>query len=171
MPILFPNPVHIAVSVEDAKGEEILLMASDDGFVYEMDSGVSFDGAAIDAVLRLPFTNLASPTQNKRFLKAIFELDAAPNTHLQFNADFSYGDPDLPTHGEQNFTISGAGTFWDSSDWNEFYWSSQIEGVAEAHLEGFGTNLSMVVLSSSALSPPHALHGVTLHWSPRGLNR
>ena len=170
MPILFPDPVHIAVSLEDAQGEEILLMSGEGGFVYEMDSGASFDGAAIDAVLRLPFTNLASPTQNKRFLKAIFELDAAPNTHLQFNADFSYGDPDLPTHGEQDFTISGAGTFWGMSDWNAFYWSSQIEGVAEAHLEGFGTNLSIVILSSSALTP-HALHGVTLHWSPRGLNR
>ena len=171
MPIQLPFSVQRAASIEDSLGEEMLLITGDDGYVYEMDAGVSFDGDAIDAYLRLPFVNLGSPTQNKRFIKATIEVDAEPNTDLQFTADFSYGNPDLPAHDEQAFEVSGAGAFWDTIAWNDFYWSSQIEGIAEAHLDGLGTNLSMVIMSSSDTLIPHSLHGVTLHWSPRGLKR
>ena len=37
------------------------LSAVDDGFVYEMNRGTSFDGAAIDSYIRFPFTAAGSP--------------------------------------------------------------------------------------------------------------
>lgn len=163
--------VRCATSAEDTDGTEVLLVGGDDGYVYRLDRGTSFDGSAVTAYIRLAFYHLGSPTQIKRFHKATIETTAEPDTDLFVNADYSYGNPDATSAVEQEFDISGAGGFWDEANWNEFYWDAQIVGTAEARIPGRGTNVSLAISSELTWAEPHTIHGVTLHFSPRALRR
>jgi hypothetical protein len=114
---------------------------------------------------------VGAPTQNKRWHKATLEIDAAPNTNILVSAEFSYGDSNLPAAQDIAFAVRGGGGFWNEAFWNEFYWSSSVEGLAEAHLDGLGTNISVAVSGASTYEQPHTIHGLTLHFSPRALQR
>lgn len=163
--------VYAICSSEDSSGDEIMFFGSDDGYVYQIDSGTSYDGSAVSAYLRLPFNHIGTPTQNKRFHKATLEIDASPSAVLGVLADFSYAHEDLPESVQQDFTVTGGGAFWDESTWDEFYWDSSVEGLAEAYIDGFGKNVSIAIVSSATYEDPHTIHGVTLHYSSRGLAR
>lgn len=152
-------------------GGEILLFGSDDGFVYQLDAGTSLDGATLDGFLRLPFYNLKSPAMNKQWKKTTVEMDATATTILGLVAAFDYGDPDSPPELEQQFDVQGGGGFWDESTWNDFYWSTAVNGRAEAYIDGFGANCSLTIFYSGIYQVPHTLQAVTYNYAQRGLVR
>jgi len=163
--------VYAACSAEDASGNEVLFFGSDDGYVYQLDSGTSFDGAAIPAFLRLPFNHLGNPTYDTRFHKATLEVDAATGTEIAVIAEFSYADDDVPPLESLAFSVQGGGGFWDEDNWDEFVWSAAVEGLAEVHIDGIGRNISIGVISNAIYEEPHTVHGLTLHYSFRKLRR
>jgi hypothetical protein len=179
-------------------GREVLFFGASNGFVYQADSGTSFDGGSVEAYLRLPFNHLGSPTYYKRFHKVSLESDAGPGARFSIQAEFSYGDADQPTGGtfvspgvtQQGWIFDrtewgwtwpgvdqgaledqGVGGFWDESNWDEFYWSSPIEGVVEVPIRGYGKNMSVSVVSDGTYAAAHTIHGLTIHYTPRRLAR
>lgn len=171
MPFDLGKVVSCCCSAEDNDGNEVMFFGSTDGYVYQLDSGTSFDGAEVDAYLHLPFNHVGSPTQNKRWHKATLEVDATPDTEIGLLAEFAYASDEQPSETLQTFDVSGGGGFWDETNWDEFYWSAPVEGLAECHIDGFGPNCSITVVSGQAYVDPHTLHGLTLHFSYRGLKR
>ncbi len=164
--------VEVICSAEDSSGDEVIYFGTNDGWVMQMDRGTSFDGSAISAFIRLPFNHIGSPTQNKRWHKATLEADVAATTSLSFTVEYGYANPHQPPSIEQSFSVTGSGGFWDESDdWDDFYWDSAAEGTAEANIDGFGTNMSLAIISEATYEEPHTLHGLTLHFSYRGLAR
>lgn len=158
-------------SGKDGDGDEILLVGDDEGMVYELDAGTSFDGEEVQAYLRLPFNHVGSPAQNKRWTKASLEVDCGPDTTLGLTAEFSYANPDQPLGQEQLFSLSGSGGFWEEMNWDDFYWSSPVEGTAEAPIDGIGRNISIAVISNAVYEAPHILHGLILGFTYRGVTR
>jgi len=173
MPIHLGMAVRCVCSGEDSVGEDVIFFGSDDGYVYQMDSGNNFDGEEITAYLRLPFNNLKSPQHYKRFLRATLELDAGSNESLTlyFVPEFSYGNRAIPVSGEIFGDVDGGGGYWDEAIWDEFYYDSQIIGEAEARIDGSGLNMSMLIRSVSTYETPHILYGVLLRYIKRGLRR
>ena len=173
MPMYMPLIVRCAYSCEDANGDEVVYFGSDDGYVYSLGTGNNFDGDEIEYLLRLPFWHLGSPNHNKRFHKAILELDPSTSgtTTLNINADFSYGNPDQPSIDAQTFTVTGGGGFWNTALWNQFYWGATVEGQAEAYIEGEGLNISIGLGGTIAAEEPHTITGNTYYYSPRRLKR
>lgn len=158
-------------SSEDGDGDEIMFFGDADGWVYQLDSGTSFDGLLVDAYIRLPFNHVGSPQMNKRWHKATLEVDAPADASIGMTAEFSYGDPDAPQVGSQSFTVRSGGGFWDEDTWNQFQWSAPVEGQAEAVIDGLGKNVSIVIASSAIYEMPHTIQGITLNFSPRGFVR
>ena len=163
--------IYAICSSEDSDGNEVMFFGSDDGYVYEIDAGTSFDGSSVAAYMRLPFNHVGTPTQNKRWHKATLEVDAQPSAVIGVVADFSYASSELPQSPQLDFTVDGGGAFWDEDVWDEFFWSSPVEGLAEADIDGFGKNVSLAIISDVTYEDPHTIHGITLHYSPRGLAR
>lgn len=162
-------------SFEMATGERVFF-GSTDGYVYEADKGYSFDGDPIPFSLRLPFNHERAPQTLKRWHKVTVECQAIPTATIQVAADFDYGDPfevgSTPQSvAAQVFTVTGGGGVWDISNWNQFYWSGATEGLMEAHLDGVGRNMSLLIAGSTADEPPHLLQGLTLFFTVRGLQR
>lgn len=159
-------------SGEAANGDEVLLMGSSDGWVYEIDKGTSFDGSAIEAYIRTSFLNQGFPNREKRYHRARIEGQAGlNNSALSVTADFGYGNPDQPPAVETLFTFFGGGGFWDEAFWDEFFWDSQVEGQAYADLNGIGENISIVIASNSATEAPGTLSTITVPYSLRRVLR
>lgn len=158
-------------SGEDAAGKEILFFGSNDGFVYQMDKGTSANGEAITSYIRLPFNHVGSPTNDKRWHKASIEVDVESRARLSITYICSYGDTSLPQSSEKEFLVHGGGGLWNEAIWNEFRWSSPIEGTANIYLDGIGQNISLVIISESNYHEPHTIHGVSLHYNYRRLVR
>lgn len=170
----YGKTVYCCCSGEDANGGEELFIGSDDGYIYQLDSGPSFDGEAVEGYLRLPFNHLKSPAYDKDFLKAVLELDAPAGierTLLEFTPEFSYGNSDIPISVTGEFTVSSGGGYFDFDNYLTFYWDEQIVGEATADIDGFGRNMGMLIRTENTYAEPHTIQAATLHYIVRGLGR
>ena len=155
----------------DDAGEEVIIFGSDDGMVYEMDVGTSFDGAVIQAYHRMTWDNDGTPNRNKQYKKSHLKLDADPSVQIFASALFSGGDTDRDATPELAFDVDGGGGIYNQDAWNQFYWSSRLVGKAEVPTEGVGTDISLAVLSESAYEGVHTLHAIQHYYAPRGIDR
>lgn len=156
---------------ERADGTEIVVVGADDGYVYHMNQGNSFDGEPIEAALQLHFNSLKSPRQRKRFRKAVFEIDTPAAFDMRANLLFDYAGYDQAQHIEEVADITGNLGLWGVDDWGTFKWGGQYLSEGEIDITGSGRALSVLLYTTSADTPPFELNGMTLHYSPRRLVR
>lgn len=164
------NPTCFA-SCEDATGKDVVFFGADNGFIYQADKGSSFDGAAIESYLRMPFNNISSPRMRKRFNRAIMDMSAAAYAAIRFQPEFSYGDPDVATHRLQTGEVVGGGGYWDVSLWDNFFYDAKLVSSPEFSIEGRGLNMALLFYSSSAKDLGHILQGMIIHFSITRLQR
>lgn len=169
MPLDFGKNITCVVSAETENNIEKIWFGADDGFVYQMDKGRSFDGNAIAYHLRLPFNHMGGPQILKRWHKAVIEYDADSSINLKIAGEVDYADPNEPPLVEQNVGAPGGGGFWDSVNWDQFYWSSPVEGKMEVYIDAVGKSMSLLLGGEEADEEPHVLQGLTLFFSVRGM--
>lgn len=171
MPIRLPSAVSCACAgeIEDGKGERIFV-GSDDGFVYEMESGTSFDGAPVSAYIRLAWNAERAPSVEKRFHSARIETDSpSPMTvgvdyHVDFNATDNLDGPltsYLVAAGSPDLTPAGAA--FASVDW-------QLAAAGEIRIDdlaGLGRTLALTIVTEHTAEQPHTLTALTLNYSAR----
>ncbi len=167
----FPVDIFCTFSGEDIEGNEVMYFGGSDGYVYRNDSGTSFDGAVIPAYMRLAYYHYKTPQIRKRFRKltAGLNLDATPETNLKIITDFDYGGVETPQSRPQDAAIYGGGSLWGIGVWGEFQWSGQAVGEAEAYIDGYGKNMSILISSESATEPAHIIHSLTITYSALGV--
>jgi hypothetical protein len=170
MDLDYSKTVRCIVSGEDANGDEQIFFGSDDGYIYELNAGTSFDGSAVTAFLRTPYNHFSTPRVWKRFHQITLEMNSgvSPDIELEFAPEFSYSDPNTPSETPQDFTVAGGGGFWDSAIWNQFYWGGQVVGTLEGYLDGIGYNMSLLINSSATYESPHTIHGAIVNYAPKG---
>lgn len=159
--------VACTCSGTDTNNNEILLIGDNSGMVYQLDKGTSADGEIITAHMRLPFNHVGSPSQEKRWHKATLEIDGSSQTTISVTYSISYGNIEMPESYEQKFAVHGGGGLWNEAVWDNFYWSSPVEGQSDVFIDGIGPNLSLVIISESNYSIPHTLTGITLFFNYR----
>lgn len=165
----FQYPVNVTCicSGEDSTGKDVVFFGADNGYVYQADKGSSFDGADIEAYLRMPFNNINSPRVIKRYRKAVLEMTSTAYTSIRFQPDFSYGDPDISSHALQTVTTQGAGGYWDVDTWGEFFYDSKTVNTPEFDITGSGLNMGLIFYSKSDIDLGHVLQGILVNYTPR----
>lgn len=170
-------------TAELSDGTEGMFIGAEDGFVYRLDSGTSFDGEAVRAFVMTPFNPLGSALVEKRLHKITVELEAQPETHIGITAQYNYGDGLQPVSGKQafmvmggredlDFVIQGGGGSWNAVNWNEFFWSAPLEAQAEAFIDGMGKTVSVIFAAlSDPLEAAHVLQAYIIHYSKRKMTR
>lgn len=172
MPLDLPITAYCAWSSDGLDGaDDTQLVGAVDGFVYEMDAGIDFDGAELDAMVRLAFFSDGRPRINKRWHSAHLEIDGGAQATIKVTAESSYGAPTNPPAEATDFSIRGSGGFWDTAIWDQFYWSAQVVGQGNARIDTAGANISLAIRSTSTGEPAHTLSVMTLHYTDRGLVR
>lgn len=174
MPVQFDHRVEVACTGEDPTGREIMFFGSEDGKVFQMDSGATFDGTNVLGVLRLAFNHFKSPSQRKQYRRLIAHITTEEGS-ASFNvrADFDFAKPDVPSGQSFASGVLGptGGGLWDAAIWDDFDWDAAYYAEADVKLQGLGKNVSIAFISDGSDVGTHTIHSVALHFSPRRLVR
>ncbi len=175
----FPEPMYFDLgktvqcisSNESVDDVERVFFGSSDGYVYQLDKGISFDGEPIEAFCQLPYTSLKNPQALKRVYKIEMEVVAAGGSDIGIAADYDYAGSEQDNSSQTSVEAQGTGGLWGVANWGEFYWSAPSENTLEAYVDGQGRNVSTIAYTNSHLIAPYELRGATIHYGERGLHR
>jgi len=167
MPVQFPNPVTCMVEGEKPDGSETAFFGSDNGFVYRLDAGTSFDGAEISANLVLVFNAIGSPRVLKRFRRGSLEITGTGYAEFAFSYDLAYGSPDIAQNFELPYTTNLVASFWDQVFWDNFVFDGRTLAPSEVEMRGTGENIAVRIASISAIYQPFTVNSVILHYTMR----
>lgn len=165
--------VRCTYSGEGPVGTEVVYFGSDDGYVYQLERGFTFDGGPVPFVCRPAFINFGPgmAEYKKRYKKLVVEADTVGAATVFISPDFEYSDPDTPFHPSTEVAILGGGGYWDSATWDESRWSSATTFTADVYIDGVARNISVTVSGEAVNEPPHILNSLLIHYSPRSRRR
>lgn len=163
------NVVH---SGEDLDGREHVYAGdTEDGLVYRLEHGTSFDGRPIEALGTTVFNFLEGVEQRKRFKKVQVEVDTRESVDMQIRVELDYSSPEAPAAFPHHLLSSGGDGYYDMSYFSNLLWSDEEQGMTDHYLQGVGRNVAISVYSKSDKEMPHVLSTAVFHWSPRGKRR
>lgn len=167
MPVYYPNPVKCWTEGESSGGAEVSFFGSDNGYVYQMETGPDFDGVAIPAYVRLNFNAEGNARVLKRYRRASLEITGSGYAGFDFGFLLGYESTDIGQPGQVAYSVPFSGAFWDSFTWDAFIWDGRTLAPSEVDCNGTAENIAVVVNSQSRLNQPFTINSVTLHYSPR----
>jgi hypothetical protein len=159
---------HIVRCVAEGKNEfrkDETYFGSDDGYVYKMFTGTSFDGKPILTRLATSFYHYGSPTNWKSFREILFEFVGDVNTFIKFRPDFEYAESYMPTPDEvtEQITQSGGGV-WGAGVWGVFKWAGNVVNRLKAKILGYGTVMRVLISTEQQYEEPHTFHNMTVQY-------
>lgn len=164
----YPHQMTAAFAGRDAAGNELVLAGGENGYVYRMETGHNFDGEPIQTVCRTGFFFFDRPEERKRFKKLMLEVDTTALADLRVRTDIDYGGAESPeTTTYKDVQAQAGGAYWGGGNWDEFFWDRQVVWIGETFVTGVGRNLGALIVSRSAVSPPHTLSSMIVHWARR----
>lgn len=140
--LCYDHTVECTCAGEDSSGGDIIFFGSDNGMVYQLDKGTSFDGAEIEAYFKASLNTIGSPERKKRFRKLVLERD------------------DLQQEGE-----------WGVGVWGNFKWGEQGDERDESYIAEVDTGYDYFYYSNSAYLESFTMQGIILHYIIGGLER
>jgi hypothetical protein len=155
-------PISCAYSAEDSSGAESVYVGGDNGFVYQMDKGFSFDGLEYESYLLTGFMNFGSPEIKKKWHKLVVECDSVTEVLLSAIAYLDYMDPDIP----EDDLLIGSGDKWDLADWDNAIWGGSSMSWADMYISGVSRNIALYLSNTSDRMPPHIISNLYLHSKP-----
>jgi len=159
--------VSCTANGEDETGAERTYFGSDDGFVYEMDRGRSFDGDEKEAWLQPAHHFLDSPTVIKRFYRMFIDAVVSGESSMTVFAEFSLGaSSTLPTE-QIVATFRGSESAWDVGLWDVALYDGRLSADTHIELTGSGDAISTIFYSFSATDDIAILKDVVYHYKLR----
>ena len=171
MPILFLHTPTCVYSQEMNDGAEQMMFGSDDGYVYQMDKGTSFDGDNIEAFFYTQVINAKSPLVKKKWMDATFELSGTGYSEFSFRFELNYNSVNTAQGPTVTSTISFSSESWDSGSWDSGFWDSVVLSPESFKLSGTSENISLIVTSTSDYFNTTKFSGTQLRYMARRLIR
>ncbi len=155
-------PIRCAFSGENAFGIESVFVGAENGFVYQLDKGFSFDGLEYEDYLLTGFMHFGSPETRKKWHKLVIECDSVTEVLMHAIAYFDFMSPDTP----DSELIVGSGSKWDLSEWDNATWGSGSTNWADMYIAGVSRNIALHLSHTSKQLPPHIISNLYLHSKP-----
>jgi hypothetical protein len=146
-------------------GVEWLLAGGDDGMVYKLDSGNSFDGAAIPSMIRLSWVHEGTPGIRKRFREVRYETKASAIRDMNFLYELNYADSHFALTTQDSLRFNPTGGIWGVDRWGNMTWGGFPR--TRFKLVGSGTNIALILSGSRSDTPPVEINAVRLRYEPR----
>lgn len=161
---LYPKPVYSAIVKEQNNGTVRKFFTSTNGYIYEMDSGTSFDGEEIITQLIFSYHHYGFTRQWKFFQQLTLELKTSSGTTLFVRPLYDYKEADMPqtTYVEQGISAP-VGTWGE--DWGTMVWGRESNNREVLYLYGYGTNMALEVKTSSAYQTSHVLQNMIVDFT------
>jgi len=149
---------------------EVVVFGHDDGYVYQMESGNSFDGANISASFATPFIPVNDPRLRKTFYKMFLYTDPQGSftANVSLKYDFEEADVIQPaTITFNNASGADALAFYGEAEYGTGEYGGTIQRLFDSQLIGSGFVVSLV-FSSESTNPPYSLDALTFEYGTYG---
>lgn len=171
MPITLEHPVECIVSQETTNGTEQIYFGSDDGYVYQMERGTSFDGEPISAFLRLHYTNDGIRTLKDYMHSVTIEARGTGYAEIGFGYELGYGDEDIfqPVDVDTEIEFS-TDARWDDggATWDTLFWDGRtLQPTTGLDFRGAAENVGFLIRKNSDYFSPVRLTGVHYRYQNR----
>ena len=167
MPILFPDVVRCTWTAEKNSGDEVMFFGSDDGYVYQLDKGTSFDGDNIEFYFNLAYNFFGGPRVNKTYQDATLEITGSSYVAFDFGYSLGYGTTDLPQPDTESGASNFSATIWDDFTWDAAFWDGVTLSPSTFDVRGEGENISLSVSGNSDYFESFTIAGILVHYAPR----
>ena len=148
----------IKAFVADSKisgNSEVSVFANEDGYLYKLDTGNSFDGNSIEAIYESPFMSINDPQVRKTFYKVVLYVDPRGAMDIKLNLKYDFASK-TDTSIVQPDTVqvignSGAVVIFGAT--NAVFGSSnfggEIDRVYSSNVVGSGKTISLRIEDNS----------------------
>lgn len=167
MPVLFAHTVRCTWSGKTTSGVERTFFGGDDGYVFEMDKGTSFDGSDIEAFINLAYAFSGGVRTLKGYFGGALEISGSGYANFSFGYSLAYGLPDTFQPGSESITSNFSSVYWDAFTWDAFFWDGITLGPSTVEIDGEGENISLAIRLVSDQYEPFTLSGAVINYSPR----
>ncbi len=173
MPVLYPVVLSCVHDWQYNDGNEAIFFGSTDGYVYQMDSGINFDGDAIEAYFTLNWDSSKSIRQLKRYLRAWFEIEGSGYSEFNFGYTLGYGAGGVPKPGTQYDALDLGRNLWDGGgSWDSnLTWDGAALTPQAIQMQGSAENVSITIGSNGAYLSPITFSSAVVQYMPRRLLR
>ena len=144
---------------------ETIVFANDDGYLYQMEDGNSFDSLNIQTTFATPFMPVNDPRIRKTFYKSFLYTDpqGSVSFDMSLKLDFDQRNSVQPT--QINFdNNTGVVAFYGSAKYGSTaVFSNKLLTLFETQLIGSGFTAS-IQFESDSTDPPFSLDAITLEF-------
>jgi len=144
---------------------ETIVFANDDGYLYQMEDGNSFDGGNIQTTFATPFMPISDPRVRKTFYKAFLYTDPQGGVSFDMSLKLDFDQlnsiqPTQITFDNNTGTVAfyGSATFGSTA-----VYSNKLLTLFETQLIGSGFTAS-IQIDSDSTDPPFSLDAITLEF-------
>lgn len=143
---------------------EVVLFANDDGYLYQMESGNSFDGNNIQTTFATPHLPIQDPRVRKTFYKLFLYTDPQGSVNFDVSLKLDFDGQDVI----QPATISFANTagvvgFYGTGIYGTTSYGNKLQKLFEAQVIGSGFAVSFQFTSDNS-DPPFSLDALTVEY-------
>lgn len=168
-PVLFPNPVNTIDEDTTVSGEEVSYFGStdDDGYVYQLDKGPSFDGQEIFAYFTAAWDYIKSPRILKQFRCVSIEMQGTAYAAISFNYALNDNSSLTGQPTAVGYTSSFSPALWDAATWDNFFWDGQTVAPTYADMTGTAQDVQPTISSGTAYIQPFTVSSLIYQFSQR----
>lgn len=171
MPILFPDVMRCAWTSEDSNGNEVMYCGGNDGVVYQMDKGTSFDGDPIEFFLDFSYNFFGAPRVDKSYHDATIEVTGNGYASFDFGYSLGYGSTRIPQPIPEVVPSNFSSVNWDSFTWDSFTWDGSTLAPNTVDMRGQAENVSIGIRGNSDYYTSFTITGIIVHYANRRLLR
>jgi len=135
--------------------QETVAFANEDGYIYNMNTGSSFDGDDIEAIYESPFMPISDPQVRKTFYKTTLYAEPTGSMNLDLNLKFDFASgTNTAVVQPETITISSTGTavFLFGSSGSVFGTSTfggELDNVYNKNIIGSGKTVAIRIEDNS----------------------
>ena len=171
MPITLEHQPVVLWSEENSSGKEEVFFGADNGYVYQMEKGTSFDGENIYAYLYTHYDHGKTIEVTKHYYAPV-TIEGKNSGYAEFDLGYllSYGEGATFQPDNQTAELAGATSdTWDSGlTWDTgIVWDDSVTvPTSGIDLRGEGRNIGWVITKNSDYFSPVLLTGIHYRYLP-----
>lgn len=167
--VQFPNPVNCVDDDTNSIGAEVSYFGSSDnlGYVYQLDTGPSFDGANLPAYFVGAWDYFKTPRWLKRYYRASIEIEGNAYAEISFNYGLGDNSPLIGQPTATTYQSSFSPALWDNATWDNFYWDGQTTSPTYADMVGTGSDIQPTLRSGTNYIQSYVISSIIYEYSMR----
>lgn len=167
--VQFPNAVGCVDDDTDASGAEVSYFGSSDdlGFVYQLDTGPSFDGDTLFAYFGGAWDYIKTPRWLKRFYRASIQIEGSTYAAIGFNYALGDNSPLIGQPSANTYQSSFSPAQWDNATWDNFFWDGTTTTPTYADMTGTANDVQPTLSSGTNYIAPFIISSIIYDYSVR----